>query len=55
MSETAVSDLADAHRLDDHRVEARRFDQQHRLARAPRHTAQGGAGRRRPDEGGRLA
>ena len=36
--------LADADGLDDHRVEARRLDQQHRLARAPRHAAQGRAG-----------
>ena len=39
---TAVSGLADAHRLDDHRVETRRLDQQHGLARV-RHTAQGNA------------
>ena len=37
--------------LDDHRIEARRLDQQHRLAGAPRHTAQGHPCGRRPDEG----
>jgi hypothetical protein len=43
--------LAHANRLDQHRVEPRRFAQQDRLARAARDAASAVAGRGRPDKG----
>ena len=46
--------LADADRLDDNAIVVRRFAQQHRLPRAPRHTALRFAGRRRADERARV-
>ena len=47
--------LPHADRLDDHDVESRRFDEQHRLARVRGDAAQRAARGRRPDERVRVA
>jgi len=55
MSATAVSDWPTPTVSTMTVSKPRRLGQQHGLARAPRHAAQGGAGRRRADERGVLA